>query len=55
MGTISIVLEGLFALCSLGFWPKSKSLFVHDPKALHHIFVRDQDVFEETEGFFLYV
>ena len=29
----------------------TKALFVYDPKALHHIFVTDQHIFEETKGF----
>ncbi|TEB39431.1 cytochrome P450 [Coprinellus micaceus] len=29
----------------------SKALFVYDPKALYHIIVKDQHIFEETEGF----
>lgn len=30
-----------------------KALFVYDPKALHHIIVKDQPIFEETNGFML--
>jgi hypothetical protein len=29
----------------------TKALFVYDPKALYHIFITDQHVFEETRGF----
>lgn len=31
----------------------AKTLFVYDPKALHHIIVKDQHIFEETTGFIL--
>ncbi|KAJ3507527.1 hypothetical protein NMY22_g16903 [Coprinellus aureogranulatus] len=31
----------------------SKALFVYDPKALHHIVVKDQHIFEETDGFLI--
>ncbi|TEB40175.1 cytochrome P450 [Coprinellus micaceus] len=29
----------------------AKALFVYDPKALHHIFIKDQHIFDKTEGF----
>ncbi|TEB15216.1 hypothetical protein FA13DRAFT_1721278, partial [Coprinellus micaceus] len=28
----------------------AKALFVYDPKALHHIFIKDQHIFDKTEG-----
>ncbi|TEB40176.1 cytochrome P450 [Coprinellus micaceus] len=31
----------------------ARALFVYDPKALHHIIVKDQPIFEETVGFFI--
>ncbi|TEB40171.1 cytochrome P450 [Coprinellus micaceus] len=31
----------------------AKALYVYDPKALHHIVVKDQHIFEETEGFII--
>ncbi|KAJ2915623.1 hypothetical protein MD484_g4784, partial [Candolleomyces efflorescens] len=30
---------------------KERTLFIHDPKALHHIFVKDQHIYEETTAF----
>ncbi|KAJ2915621.1 hypothetical protein MD484_g4782, partial [Candolleomyces efflorescens] len=30
---------------------KERCLFIHDPKALHHIFVKDQHIYEETRAF----
>jgi hypothetical protein len=37
------------------FWyghdDKDKNLYVFDPKALHHILIKDQDIFEETAFF----
>ncbi|KAF8072005.1 cytochrome P450 [Lyophyllum atratum] len=38
-----VLLKGLFG---------KRQLFVFDPKALHHILVKDQDIFEETDAFF---
>ncbi|KAF6762423.1 cytochrome P450 [Ephemerocybe angulata] len=29
---------------------RARILYIHDPKALHHIFVKDQHIFEEAEG-----
>ncbi|KAJ2912529.1 hypothetical protein MD484_g7882, partial [Candolleomyces efflorescens] len=29
-------------------------MYVYDPKALHHIIVKDQQIFEETPGFLMY-
>ncbi|KAF5382086.1 hypothetical protein D9615_004310 [Tricholomella constricta] len=38
-----ILINGLFG---------RKQLYVFDPKALHHILVKDQQIFEETDAFF---
>ncbi|KAJ2930386.1 hypothetical protein H1R20_g6714, partial [Candolleomyces eurysporus] len=35
---------------TFGFF-KERCLFIHDPKALHHIFVKDQHIYEETTAF----
>jgi len=34
---------------------QDKQLYVSDSKALHHILVKDQNVFEETQWFIQYV
>ncbi len=35
--------------------PQDEQVYVSDPKALYHIVLKDQDVFEETEYFTKYV
>lgn len=30
---------------------QDKQLYVYDPKAMHHIIVKDQDIYEETSLF----
>ncbi|KAF6761775.1 cytochrome P450 [Ephemerocybe angulata] len=40
-------------IASLHGFLMGRLLYVYDPKALHHIFVKDQYVFEETEEFIL--
>ena len=40
------ILAGVGCCCR-----QRKMLFVHDPKAMHHILVRDQDIFEEVTWF----
>ncbi|KAI0668337.1 cytochrome P450 [Trametes maxima] len=46
-------------LCTVHGFFSAKWLYTYDPRALHNIFVKDQDVFEETEtflaGFMVYV
>ncbi|TEB33028.1 cytochrome P450 [Coprinellus micaceus] len=36
---------GLFGLF------KRRILYIHDPKALHHIFIKDQHIYEESRAF----
>ena len=33
------------------FGAQSEQLFVSDPRALHHVVVKDQDIYHETEMF----
>jgi len=33
--------------------PQEEWLYVSDPRALHHILVKDQHIFEEDDGFIL--
>jgi hypothetical protein len=33
---------------------QDEQLYITDPKALHHILVKDQQIFEETSGFVAY-
>lgn len=46
-----ILLKNLQTACL----PQSKQLLVSDPLALHHIVVKEQDVYTETDMFIMYV
>jgi hypothetical protein len=34
-------------------WPQEEWLYVSDPRALHHILVKEQHIFEENDSFLL--
>lgn len=43
------------AVGPLAFDSQDEQVYVSDPKALYHIVIKDQDVYEETEYFIQYV